>query len=50
MNALEIETDTLGRIYTMGPGAGRKETAQAALTDLLEILKDLERNNYSNLI
>lgn len=39
MNALEIETDTLGRIYTMGPGAGRKETAQAALTDLLEILK-----------
>jgi homoserine dehydrogenase len=38
MNALEIETDSLGPIYTMGPGAGRKETAQAALTDLMEIL------------
>lgn len=39
MNAMEIETDTLGKIYTMGPGAGRVETAQAALTDLDEILK-----------
>jgi homoserine dehydrogenase len=38
MNALEIETDTLGRIYSIGPGAGKKETAQAALTDLFEIL------------
>ncbi|MEM0136718.1 MAG: hypothetical protein QXU18_16065 [Thermoplasmatales archaeon] len=38
LNALEIETDTLGLIYTIGPGAGRKETAQAALTDLFEII------------
>ena len=39
MNAIEFDTDTLGRIYIMGPGAGRIETAQAALTDLVDILK-----------
>jgi len=38
MNAIEIETDTLGKIYVIGPGAGRMATAQAALTDLMEIL------------
>ncbi|WP_188680585.1 homoserine dehydrogenase [Thermogymnomonas acidicola] len=37
MNAIEIETDTLGKIYSMGPGAGKIETAQAALTDLVSI-------------
>ncbi len=39
MNALEINTDTLGPIYVMGPGAGKIETAQAVLTDLEDILK-----------
>lgn len=39
MNAIEFETDTLGKIYSMGPGAGKVETAQAALTDLVDILK-----------
>ncbi len=39
MNAIELETDTLGKIYCMGPGAGRIETAQAALTDLISILR-----------
>lgn len=39
MNAIEIETDTLGRIYSMGPGAGKIQTAQAALTDLISILR-----------
>lgn len=38
MNAIELNTDTLGRIYSLGPGAGRMETAQAAMTDLAEIL------------
>lgn len=38
MNAIEIETDTLGKIYSMGPGAGKIQTAQAALTDLMEIV------------
>lgn len=43
MNAVEFDTDTLGRIYSMGPGAGRIETAQSALTDLVSILKDWHR-------
>ena len=38
MNAVEFETDTLGKIYSMGPGAGKIETAQSALTDLVSIL------------
>jgi homoserine dehydrogenase len=37
-NALELETDTLGRIFSIGPGAGRRQTAQAALTDLVAII------------
>ncbi|MCL5783133.1 MAG: homoserine dehydrogenase [Candidatus Thermoplasmatota archaeon] len=37
-NAIEFETDTLGKIYSVGPGAGRIETAQAAMTDLLDII------------
>ncbi|MEM0135055.1 MAG: hypothetical protein QXU18_07515, partial [Thermoplasmatales archaeon] len=38
-NAIEIDTDTLGKVYSMGPGAGRSQTAQAALTDLMTIMK-----------
>ena len=37
-NAIEFDTDTLGKIYSIGPGTGRLETAQAALTDLVEIV------------
>ena len=37
MNAIEFETDTLGKIYSMGPGAGRIQTAQAAITDLVSL-------------
>ncbi len=40
MNAVEFETDTLGKIYSMGPGAGKIETAQSALTDLVSILNN----------
>ncbi len=42
MNAIEISTDTLGMIYSLGPGAGRKETAQAAMSDLAEIINSKE--------
>jgi homoserine dehydrogenase len=38
LNACEITTDTLGKIFVVGPGAGRRETAQAAISDLVEIL------------
>jgi homoserine dehydrogenase len=44
LNALELETDTLGRITSIGPGAGRKQTAQAALTDLVSIVGPLPNN------
>ncbi len=39
MNAIEFETDTLGIIYSMGPGAGRIQTAQAAMTDLVSLFR-----------
>jgi len=37
MNALMIKTDTAGNLVVMGRGAGRKETATAMLSDLIEI-------------
>lgn len=39
-NAIQFDTDTLGRVTVTGPGAGRVETAQAALTDLVDILRN----------
>lgn len=39
LNALEIDTDTLGKIISIGPGAGKIETAQAVISDLGEILR-----------
>lgn len=39
LNAVEITTDTLGKIMVVGPGAGRTETAQAVISDLMEVLK-----------
>lgn len=38
-NAIQFDTDTLGKVTVAGPGAGRIETAQAALTDLADILR-----------
>ncbi len=38
-NAIEIDTDTLGKIFSAGPGAGKVQTAQAVLTDLVTITK-----------
>ncbi|MFB0518628.1 MAG: homoserine dehydrogenase [Acidobacteriota bacterium] len=36
-NALTFTTDLLGKVTVVGPGAGRKETGFALLSDLLEI-------------
>ena len=38
LNALRLRLDTLGELTIIGPGAGRYETAQAVLTDLVDIL------------
>lgn len=38
LNALRINTDTLGDVTIIGPGAGPLETAQAVLTDLMYII------------
>lgn len=37
-NAIEFDTDTLGKIYCMGPGTGKYATAQAALSDLNDLV------------
>ena len=39
LNALELETDTLGKIYSIGPGAGKRQTGQAVMTDLVDIVR-----------
>jgi homoserine dehydrogenase len=39
MNAIQYETDLLGIVTLIGPGAGRKETAAALLEDLITIYK-----------
>lgn len=36
-NALLIATDHLGKVMVTGPGAGKRETGQAILTDLINI-------------
>ncbi|HOO64000.1 MAG TPA: homoserine dehydrogenase [Synergistaceae bacterium] len=36
-NALVISTDVLGDVSVMGPGAGRRETGQALLVDILSL-------------
>jgi homoserine dehydrogenase len=38
LNAVEITTDTLGKLFVVGPGAGRKETAQAVISDLVNVI------------
>ncbi len=37
LNGIVVHTDTLPQLMISGPGAGRKETAQAVLRDLLDI-------------
>ncbi len=37
MNALTVESDTLERVTISGPGAGRRQTAQGLLADLIAI-------------
>jgi len=39
MNALTIQTDTLAEVTIIGPGAGRLETGQGLLADLLAIAR-----------
>lgn len=41
-NALTFETDLLGDVTIVGPGAGRRETGYSLLTDLLEINRMLK--------
>ncbi len=36
-NALVVRTDVLGEVTVTGPGAGRRETGQALLVDILEL-------------
>ena len=38
LTAAELTTDTLGKILSVGPGAGRTQTAQAVITDLVDVL------------
>ncbi|TKJ30631.1 homoserine dehydrogenase [bacterium (candidate division B38) B3_B38] len=40
-NALTFSTDLLGKVTIVGPGAGRKETGFALLSDLLEISRSV---------
>ena len=41
LNALRLETDVLGEVTIMGPGAGRRPTGYALLNDIIEISKAL---------
>lgn len=40
-NALTFTTDNLHQVTIIGPGAGRKETGQALLSDILAIHRAL---------
>ena len=42
-NALTFTTDLLGKVTIVGPGAGRRETGFALLSDLLEISRSLSQ-------
>jgi len=41
LNALRIETDALGEVTIVGPGAGRRPTGYALLNDIIEISRAL---------
>lgn len=38
-NAVTVETDNLGAVSLIGPGAGRRETGQALLSDMIRMKK-----------
>jgi homoserine dehydrogenase len=40
MNAISFETDTLSTVTVIGPGAGRSQTGQGLLADLIAIAKN----------
>jgi homoserine dehydrogenase len=40
-NALTFDLDLLGKVTIQGPGAGKTETGQAILQDMLAIHRDL---------
>ncbi|MFQ6093436.1 MAG: homoserine dehydrogenase [bacterium] len=42
-NALTFETDLLGKVSVVGPGAGKRQTAYALLNDLLDIDRTLKK-------
>lgn len=44
-NAVSITTDNLGEITISGPGAGKKETAQGLLSDMLDIVSSSRQKN-----
>jgi len=41
LNALRVETDVLGEVTIVGPGAGRRPTGYALLNDIIEISRAL---------
>jgi len=42
-NAITFDTDLLGKVTVVGPGAGRRETGYSLLCDLLEIGRTSKR-------
>ena len=40
MNAIQFETDFLGQVTLIGPGAGRLETADGLLQDLISLFRE----------
>ncbi|MFQ5837474.1 MAG: homoserine dehydrogenase [Thermoplasmata archaeon] len=40
LNGLVLDTDTLGKVAIVGPGAGGRETGQAVLSDLVRVALD----------
>jgi homoserine dehydrogenase len=44
LNALKLKLNTLGELVIIGPGAGKLETAQAVLTDLVDIISNVKLN------
>jgi len=40
LNALQIETDMAGSIFVIGRGAGKRETASAMISDLIDIYEN----------
>ncbi len=45
-NAISFKTDLLGEVTVIGPGAGKKETGFALLSDLIKINKMLTLNKF----